>query len=78
MAPVKIRVEGVSKVFGRDPKGAETGFVIPKDVLAIEKDAASSGLDQAVKMPDQRALARPRQAHDDKGFACADLEVDPV
>ena len=47
-------------------------------VLALDDDLAVRRVDQPVEMPDQRRLARSRQAHDDEDLALFDVERDVV
>ena len=45
-------------------------------VHPVDQDLTGAGLDQAVEVPDQRRLARPRQPHDDVDVAFLDRQAD--
>ena len=47
-------------------------------VLALDRDGAAVGLDQPVRQPQQRGLARAGAADDGQKFALGDLERDVV
>src|SRR5690606_24038298 len=51
---------------------------IPRDVVAVDEDAARAGVDDAADHADQRGLAGAVGAEQREDLAAADLEVDPA
>jgi hypothetical protein len=58
--------------------GAQLRVVERPQVPAVDLDGTRAGLDEPVEQPDQRGLARARQAHDDEQLSALDGEADVV